>query len=108
MSVHVKIPTPLRSLTGGQAQVPVDAATVGEALEELSTQFSGFGDRVFDDKREVRRFINVFVNQDNIRDRENLGTELQPGDTISILPSIAGGCFEPLAMLSSGLCRQNL
>ena len=91
MSVNVKIPTPLRSLTGGKAEVPVEAATVGEALEKLSHQFSGFGDRVLDDNNEVRRFINVFVNQDNIRDRQNLGTEVQPGDTISILPSIAGG-----------------
>jgi molybdopterin synthase sulfur carrier subunit len=91
MSVSVKIPTPLRSLTDGKAEVPIEAATVGEALERLSTEFAGFGDRVFDDNREVRRFINVFVNQDNIRDRDNLGTEVRPGDTISILPSIAGG-----------------
>ena len=91
MSIKVKIPTPLRSLTGGMAEVPVDAATVGEALEKLSSEFSGFGDRLFDDNQEVRRFINVFVNQDNIRDRQNLSTELRPGDTISILPSIAGG-----------------
>ena len=91
MSVDVKIPTPLRSLTGGKAAVSVEAATVGEALEKLSTEFSGFGDRVFDDNREIRRFINIFVNQDNIRDRDNLGTELKTGDTVSILPSIAGG-----------------
>lgn len=91
MSVNVKIPTPLRSMTGGRAEVPVDAQTVGEALEKLSREFSGFGDRVLDDNGEVRRFINVFVNQDNIRDRQNLGTEVVAGDTISILPSIAGG-----------------
>jgi molybdopterin synthase sulfur carrier subunit len=91
MSVNVKIPTPLRPLTGGKAEVPVDAGTVGEALRKLSTEFDGFGDRVLDGEGEVRRFINVFVNQDNIRDRQNLGTELRPGDTISILPSIAGG-----------------
>lgn len=91
MSVNVKIPTPLRSLTGGKAEVPVEALTVGEALEKLSSEFTGFGDRVLDDRGEVRRFINVFVNQDNIRDRKNLGTEVRPGDTISILPSIAGG-----------------
>lgn len=91
MSVTIKIPTPLRPLTGGQAEVPIEAATVGEALEKLSTEFGGFGDRVFDDQREVRRFINVFVNQDNIRDRDNLNTRVAAGDTISILPSIAGG-----------------
>jgi len=91
MSVNVKIPTPLRSLTGGRAEVPVDAMTVGEALEKLNSEFTGIGERIFDDKGEVRRFINVFVNQDNIRDRKNLGTEVRSGDTISILPSIAGG-----------------
>jgi len=91
MSVNVKIPTPLRPLTGGLAEVPVEAGTVGEALEKLNGEFTGFGDRIFDDKGEVRRFINVFVNQDNIRDRNNLGTPLRAGDTISILPSIAGG-----------------
>jgi molybdopterin synthase sulfur carrier subunit len=91
MSVHVKIPTPLRSLTGGQAEIGVDAQTVGEALEKLGSEFDGFADRVLDDNGEVRRFINVFVNQDNIRDRQNLRTQLAPGDTISILPSIAGG-----------------
>jgi molybdopterin synthase sulfur carrier subunit len=78
-------------MTGGQAEVPVEAETVGEALEKLSTQFTGFGERVFDDNHEIRRFINVFVNQDNIRDRDNLGTRLESGDTVSILPSIAGG-----------------
>ena len=91
MSVTVKIPTPLRPITSGQSEVKVDGATVREILGKLDTQFQGFGDRVFDEQKNVRRFINVFVNEDNIRDHKDLDTAVKSGDTISILPSIAGG-----------------
>lgn len=91
MSVTVKIPTPLRPLTSGQAEVQVEGATVGEVLRQLDSRFKGFGDRLFDDDRNVKRFVNIFVNEDNIRDRRDLDTEVKAGDTISILPSIAGG-----------------
>ena len=90
-NVTVKIPTPLRPLTSGQSEVKVDGATVGEILRKLDSQFKGFGDRVLDDGKNVKRFINVFVNEDNIRDKKELDTEVKAGDTISILPSIAGG-----------------
>ena len=90
-SVTVKIPTPLRPLTSGQAEVKVEGATVGEILQKLDAQFPGFGDRILDDGKNVKRFVNVFVNEDNIRDKEDLDTEVKAGDTISILPSIAGG-----------------
>ena len=90
-NVTVKIPTPLRPLTSGLSEVKVEGATVGEVLHKLDAQFKGFGDRVLDDGKNVRRFINVFVNEDNIRDKKELDTELKAGDTISILPSIAGG-----------------
>lgn len=90
-SVTVKIPTPLRPLTSGQSEVKVEGATVGEILRKMDAQFKGFGDRVLDGDKNVRRFINVFVNEDNIRDRQELNTEVKAGDTISILPSIAGG-----------------
>jgi MoaD family protein len=89
--VNVRIPTPLRTLTSGRAEVQVEGATVGEILQKLDLQFKGFGDRVLEDGRTVRRFINVFVNEDNIRDKKDLDTEVKEGDTISILPSIAGG-----------------
>ena len=89
-SVTVKIPTPLRPLTGGQAEVKIEGATVGEILRKMDSQFNGFGERVLDEGK-VRRFINIFVNEDNIRDKKELDTELKNGDTISILPSIAGG-----------------
>jgi len=90
-SVTVKIPTPLRPLTSGQAEVKVEGATVGEILRKLDAQFRGFGDRILDDGKKVKRFVNVFVNEDNIRDKKDLDTEVKAGDTISILPSIAGG-----------------
>ena len=90
-SVTVKIPTPLRPLTSGQAEVKVEGATVGEILQKLDAQFRGFGDRILDDGKNVKRFVNIFVNEDNIRDKEDLDTEVKAGDTISILPSIAGG-----------------
>jgi molybdopterin synthase sulfur carrier subunit len=92
MSVTVRIPTPLRPVTSGQAEVKMEGATVGEVLRKMDAQFQGFGERVLeDDRKNVKRFINVFVNEDSIRDRKDLDTELKPGDTISILPSIAGG-----------------
>ena len=93
MSVTVKIPTPLRPVTGGQAEVRVDGVTVGEVLQKMDSQFKGFGERVLDDGKQVRRFINIFVNEDNIRDKSNLDTAVTAGDTISILPSIAGGSY---------------
>jgi molybdopterin converting factor small subunit len=91
MSVNVRIPTPLRGLTEGKAEVGVEASTVEEALRKLNDEFAGLGDRIFDEKGNVRRFINVYVNEDNIKDKNDLATEIASGDTISILPSIAGG-----------------
>ena len=90
-TVTVKIPTPLRPITAGQSEVKMEGATVGEILRKLDSQFKGFGDRVLDEGKAVKRFINVFVNEDNIRDKKDLDTEVKNGDTISILPSIAGG-----------------
>jgi molybdopterin synthase sulfur carrier subunit len=92
MSVTVRIPTPLRPVTAGQAEVKMEGATVGEVLRKMDAQFQGFGERVLEqDKQSIKRFINVFVNEDSIRDKKLLETELKSGDTISILPSIAGG-----------------
>ena len=90
MTVTVRIPTPLRPVTGGLSEVKMEGATVGDVLRQLDAQYAGFAERVFDADG-VKRFINVYVNEDNIRDRKNLDTELKVGDTISILPSIAGG-----------------
>ena len=95
MTVTVKIPTPLRPVTGGLGEIKLEAATVGDVLHQLDAQYAGFADRVFD-ANGVKRFVNVYVNEDNIRDRKNMETELKAGDTISILPSIAGGAPRPL------------
>jgi len=89
--ITVKIPTPLRTLTAGQSEVKIEGATVGEVLQKMDSQFQGFGDRILDNGKTVKRFINVYVNEDNIKDKKELDTELKNGDTISILPSIAGG-----------------
>jgi MoaD family protein len=90
-NITVKIPTPLRPITGGQSELKIEGATVGDILRKLDSQYRGFGERVLDEGKSVKRFINVFVNEDNIRDKKNLETELKNGDTVSILPSIAGG-----------------
>ena len=101
-SVTVKIPTPLRPLTAGQAEVKIEGATVGEVLLKMDSQFKGFSDRIMDNGKTVKRFINVFVNEDNIRDKKELETEVRNGDTISILPSIAGGYVsDPLPLRGS-------
>lgn len=92
MSVTVKIPTPLRPATGGQGELKIDGTTVGDVLGKLDQQFKGFSDRVLDEGKAVKRFINIYVNEDNIRDHQELDTAVKSGDTISILPSIAGGC----------------
>ena len=78
-------------MTAGQSEVKMEGATVGDVLRKMDSQFSGFGERVLDEGKNVKRFINVFVNEDNIRDKKDLDTEVKNGDTISILPSIAGG-----------------
>ena len=90
MSVTVKVPTPLRPMVGGQSEVRVEGSTVGEVLRNLDGQHKGFAERVVEGQS-VRRFINVYVNEDNIRDHKELDTPVKSGDTISILPSIAGG-----------------
>jgi len=90
MSVTVKIPTPLRPVVGGQAELKLEGNTVGEILRKVDAQHRGFAERVFEGSN-VRRFINVYVNEENIRDQKELDTPVKAGDTISILPSIAGG-----------------
>ena len=91
MPIKVRIPTPLRKLTNDQEIVEVTAATVGDAVTELQTRFPGIQERLVDEKGEVRRFVNVYVNEEDIRFLENQKTALKDGDEISIIPAIAGG-----------------
>lgn len=91
MSIRVRIPTPLRAVTGGLADVESSAPSVVECIRELEVKFPGFSDRVLDDTGEVRRFVNVFVNGEDIRFLNGLDTNLKAGDELSIVPAMAGG-----------------
>ncbi|MBI2890136.1 MAG: MoaD family protein [Nitrospirae bacterium] len=87
----VRIPTPLRKLTGGLEEVQATGANLGEVLQALEKTYPGFKERIFDEAGEIRRFINVFVNDEDVRFLQNLKTPVKDGDEISILPAIAGG-----------------
>ena len=91
MPVNVRIPTPLRKLTNEHELVTVEAATIGDAISELQTQFPGIKERLVDDNGEVRRFVNIYVNEEDIRFLENKETPIKDGDEVSIIPAIAGG-----------------
>ena len=91
MSKKVRIPTPLRKLTNNEELVEINAVTIGAAIQELQARFPGIGERLVDDKGEVRRFVNVYVNEEDIRFLQNNATPLKDGDEISIIPAIAGG-----------------
>lgn len=92
MGVNIRIPTPLRKFTDDQSVVAIESAqTVGAALGELAQRYPELKERVFKEDGSVRRFVNVFANDEDIRFLEQLDTELAEGDEISIVPAIAGG-----------------
>jgi sulfur-carrier protein len=92
MPVTVKIPAPLRSLTGGQAEVMLEnAPTVKAAVEELSRKYPGLRERLLDDKGALRRYVNIFRNDEDIRHGKMLDTSLGAEDKLTIVPAIAGG-----------------
>ena len=91
MAKKIRIPTPLRKLTNNEEIVEVSAATIGAALIELQTLYPGIKERLMDDNGEVRRFVNIYVNEEDIRFLQNQQTPLKDGDEISIIPAIAGG-----------------
>jgi molybdopterin synthase sulfur carrier subunit len=91
MPVLVRIPTPLRSLTGGSAEIHAKAGTVTDLVEDLSRQFPGIRERLVDDQGALRRFVNVYVNEEDIRFLQGGETALKDGDQVSIVPAIAGG-----------------
>jgi molybdopterin synthase sulfur carrier subunit len=91
MSAKVRIPTPLRKLTNDEELVEVNAATIGDAISELQTRYPGIKERLLDESGAVRRFVNVYVNEEDIRFLQNQQTALKDGDEISIIPAIAGG-----------------
>lgn len=87
----VRIPTPLRSLTDGQNTVAIEAATVGDLLRNLNEAHPGFSERILDEDGELRRFVNIYVDGEDIRYRDGFATELTPNNEVSIVPSVAGG-----------------
>jgi molybdopterin converting factor small subunit len=91
MAVTVRIPTQLRTLSGGAAQVDLDGATVSDLLKALDTAHPGFAERLYDDGGGLRRFVNIFVAEEDIRFLDGLDTPVADGQTVSIVPAVAGG-----------------
>jgi len=91
MAVLVRIPTPLRTLTKGVAEIQADASTVTDLIEVLERQFPGLKERLLEDGGQLRRFINIYINQEDIRFLQGATTSLKQGDEVSIVPAIAGG-----------------
>lgn len=91
MSVKVRIPTQLRNLTGGQGELQVEGATVGESLKALDAEYPGLGERLFDDSGQLRRFVNVFLDDEDVRFLQGLETPVAEGHTLSVVPAVAGG-----------------
>ena len=91
MSVTVRVPAQLRTLTRGEGQVVVSGSTVGEVLKALDAAHPGFGDRLFDDGGSLRRFVNVFLADEDVRFLDGLETPVADGQTLSIVPAVAGG-----------------
>jgi molybdopterin synthase sulfur carrier subunit len=91
MSVRVRIPTPLRQVTDGVSEVAIDSPTVSGVLGELEQRYPGIKGRLRDDSGELRRFVNLYVNGEDVRFLQGLETGLRPGDELSIVPAVAGG-----------------
>ncbi len=89
--IKVRIPTPLRTLTKGQGEVETTASTVEEMIERLNSVHPGIKDRLCDDTGELRRFVNIYINDEDIRFLKGKETSLNDGDEVSIVPAIAGG-----------------
>lgn len=91
MSVKVRIPTPLRKLTADKAEVVAAGGTIREIVDDLEKQFPGFKERMCDENGELRRFVNVYVGEEDIRFLEGLDTVIPEDELVSIIPAVAGG-----------------
>ncbi len=91
MSVRVRVPTPLRRFTGGSEEVAAAGESIKSVIEDLERNHPGMRERLLDDKGEVRRFVNIYLNGDDIRFLDQLNSRVKDGDDISIVPAIAGG-----------------
>jgi len=90
MEITVRIPAPLRTLTGGKDEVSAEGGTIADLIVDLDRKHPGLKDRLLDEKG-VRRFVNIYVGEEDVRFLEGLKTELKAGDQVSIIPAIAGG-----------------
>jgi len=95
--IKVRIPTPLRPMTGGKSEVETQASDIQSMIDSLNGQFPGLKDRVCDEKGEIRRFVNVYLNEEDIRFMQGKATPLKDGDEVSIVPAIAGGALQGTA-----------
>jgi molybdopterin synthase sulfur carrier subunit len=91
MSVTVRIPAQLRTLSGGEGEVALSGSTVGGVLKALDTAHPGFADRLFDESGDLRRFVNIFLADEDVRFLQGLDTVVGDGQTLSIVPAVAGG-----------------
>lgn len=91
MSVTVRVPTQLRTLTGGAGELALEGSTVGEVFKALDAAHPGMADRLFDATGGLRRFVNVFLDDEDVRFLQGLDTSVGPGQTLSIVPAVAGG-----------------
>ena len=91
MSVTVRIPGPLRRITNGTAKAAVTAETLGGVIAELEAQFPGIQERILDENGALRYFVNLYLNNEDVRFLEGLGTPVKAGDEVSIVPAVAGG-----------------
>ncbi len=91
MSVNVKIPTPMRKIAGDQDSVSAEGGTLRECIDSLEASYPGLKERLCEDGGELRRFVNVYVNGDDVRFLQGLQTPLKAGDEVSIVPAVAGG-----------------
>jgi molybdopterin converting factor small subunit len=92
MSVSVRIPTILRTYTGGESEVTAAGTTLAEVLDDLDGSYNGIKGRILDESGELRRFVNVYVDNDDVRFAEGLQTSIKDGGQVSIIPAVAGGC----------------
>lgn len=91
MAITVRIPQPLRNLTGDKSTVETRGSSLAEAIADLEANFPGVRERVMDDSGELRRFVNIYINGDDVRFMEGLKSPIKDGDEISIVPAVAGG-----------------
>ena len=91
MAVEVRIPTILRTYTGGESEVSAEGGTLAEVLDDLDGQHSGIKGRIVDETGELRRFVNVYVGNDDVRFLDNLATPTPDGAQVSVIPAVAGG-----------------